>query len=262
MQGFQLTVYESTPITAWDFDSLKAQMEQALSYFDGLVYTDESIKSAKDNKARLKKVKDVFETARKDYKKQCMAPYEVIETKVKELTELIDRQITAADTAVKDYEARAKEVKEKEARAFYDLKAKPLGDLADRLYPVLRDPKWFNASTQKSVYEKEILFKINAALQDIRAIQALGSPFEATLFEVYAGCGSLEKAKEKDAELRAAAERSGLSAQAAHVPVSVEPPTQTAKTEGETLLRLKASQWQLARIKDFLTALGVEFEVR
>lgn len=260
MQEFQLTVYESMPIATWDFDSLKAQLEQALSFFDGLVYTDESIKSAKDDRSRLKKLKDVFETARKDYKKQCLAPYEAVEAKVKELTGLIDRQISAADAAVKDYEARAREEKEKEVRAFYDLKAKPLGDLAEMLYPVIRDPKWFNASTQKSVYEKDILFKINAVLQDIRAIRELASPYEATLLEVYAATGSLEKAKEKDAELRASVEKAGIAP-----PQAEAPAMQTAapeKRDGETVLSLKATPWQFARIEDFLRALGVEFEVQ
>ena len=36
----------------------------------------------------------------------------------------------------------------------------------------------------------------------------------------------------------------------------------TRTDEGETLLALKATPWQLAKIKDFLTALGVTFEVR
>ena len=254
----QLTAYESTPITAWDFDAIKAELARAVSVFASTVYTDESIKSAKEDKARLKKVKDVFEGARKEYKKQCMAPYEAVESKVKELTSLLDRQIAAVDAAVKDYDARMKEEKAKSVKAFYDKKSAPLGEMADQLYDTIFDPKWLNASTPKSRYEAEILGKINTALQNVAAIKALNSPYQDTLLDLYAQTGSTEAVKEKESELRETVARAGISVAAPSAP---EQETMN-RAEGETLLALKVSPWQLAKVKDFLTALGIEFEVR
>ncbi len=261
--SLQLAVYESTPITAWDFAEIKGQLERALSSFSNIIYTDDSIQSAKDDRSRLKKVKDVFEAARKDYKKQCMVPYEAVETKVKELTGLLDAQIAAVDAAVKEYEARMKAEKETAIRAYYDKKAEPLGALARLLYEKLFDQKWLNASTPRSTYEKEIVLKINAALQDVNAIRALNSPYETTLLEFYGETASLEAVKEKDAELRTAAEKAGFSKEVSVQPAPTEPePQAAAGTDGVTLLALKASGWQLTRVKDFLTALGIEFEIR
>ena len=259
--SLQLAVYESTPITAWDFAEIKRQLERALSLFSDIIYTDDSIQSAKDDRSRLKKVKDVFEAARKDYKKQCMAPYEAVEPKVKELTGLLDAQIAAVDAAVKEYEARMKAEKEAALRTYYDRKAEPLGALAGPLYEKLFDPKWLNASTPKSKCETEILMKINAALQDVAAIRALNSPYLKTLLDCYGATASLDAVKEKDAELRAATEKAGFASTVASEPVAAAPEA-PANVDGETILALKASGWQLARVKDFLTALGIAFEVR
>ena len=90
------------------------------------------------------------------------------------------------------------------------------------------------------------------------AIKALNSPYQNTLLDLYAKTGSPEAVKEKESELRETVARAGISVAAPSAP---EQETMN-RAEGETLLALKVSPWQLAKVKDFLTALGIEFEVR
>ena len=76
---------EQVDITNWDFEQLKGELQKILSDYKGLVYTDDSIKTAKDDKARLAKAKKAIEDKRKAYKEKCLAPYNAIEPQIKEI---------------------------------------------------------------------------------------------------------------------------------------------------------------------------------
>ena len=79
MNELQIVGLEKTEISSWDFESIKTELAQALSVYKNMVYTDESIKSAKDDKAVLAKLKKMVEDRRKAYKSKCLEPYEAIE---------------------------------------------------------------------------------------------------------------------------------------------------------------------------------------
>lgn len=113
MNGSEIIISTGNDVTKWDFPAIKAELERRLADYADLVYTDESIGAAKDDRATLRKVKKNIDDARKAYKKKCMEPYEAMEPKLKELMELIDQQNYAIDHVVKDYEARKKSEKEK-----------------------------------------------------------------------------------------------------------------------------------------------------
>lgn len=85
MEELQIVNLENTDIAHWDMAMLKAQLEQRLAYYKGMVYTDDSIKSAKDDRTTLNKAKKVIEDARKAYKAKCLEPYEAMEPQIKEL---------------------------------------------------------------------------------------------------------------------------------------------------------------------------------
>ena len=153
MEELQIVNLENTDIAHWDMAMLKAQLEQRLAYYKGMVYTDDSIKSAKDDRTTLNKAKKVIEDARKAYKAKCLEPYEAMEPQIKELVEMIESQRGLIDDTVKDFESRQKAEKELEVKAYYDKKAFVLGEYAEPLYAKLLDVKWLNASTAKAKYE-------------------------------------------------------------------------------------------------------------
>ena len=114
MNELQIVKLDNTDITMWDFPALKAELQASLSNFDGLVYTDNSIKDAKKDRTTLNKAKKVIEDARKAYKARCLEPYEAIEPQIKELTSLIEQQRLQIDATVKELECRQKEAKKKD----------------------------------------------------------------------------------------------------------------------------------------------------
>ena len=265
MNEMQLFEYENTDVSTWDLSVLRARVQGYLSDFEGLVYTDETIKEAKNDKAQLNKVKKVIEDARKAYKAKCLAPYEELEPHLKELVDLVEQQRLHIDETVKDYEARQKEAKELEIRKYYDCKAVVLGDLADALYQKLFDKKWLNATTSKSKYEEGILTAVNGAKADLDEILAMHSPFEETLVDYYKTL-PMDQVRSKREELESAARKASFTSPGG-VSVSGTPEMSPVmeqvhvNTEEGTTVRIYANKTQMNQITDFMKAIGVRYEL-
>lgn len=255
-------------VTKWDFIAIKAELEKRLADYADLVYTDENISAAKADRATLRKVKKNIDDARKAYKKRCLAPYEEMEPKLKELIGLVDKQNDAIDQVVKDHEARQRSEKEKKIREYYDRKAVILGDLAAHLYDRILDPKWMYASTSKVKYEEGIQVALDKACREIDEIRNMGSPFTDTLIETYVGTLSIEDVKRKERELSEAAEKADLKVSKAPEPASLSV-SQTGgegkKLDGDikngVVMRIYADDRKLKKLTDFMRAVGVKYEL-
>jgi len=83
---------ETLPKTIdFNFEELKGQLAESLALYTGLVVTEDGIKGAKEDRAKLNKLREALENKRKEVKRECMAPYTDFEAKVKELVGLIDQ---------------------------------------------------------------------------------------------------------------------------------------------------------------------------
>jgi len=266
MNELQIISLEKTDITSWDFVSIKAELAQALSVYKNMVYSDETIKSAKDDKAVLAKVKKLIEDQRKAYKAKCLAPYEAIEPQLKELVSMIEDQRLQIDEVVKNYTERQKQEKLVSIREYYDKKAVVLGVYADCLFEKLLDTKWLNASSSMKKNEGEIQTAIDRAADEMETIKKLNSPFEETLLNVYCETSSIESVRLKDEELRLAFEKSDLANQ---IPIETQQLEKKAEdgenvivnSEDGYLLKLYGTGYQLNLVTDFMKAIGVKYEV-
>ena len=92
MNDLQVISIENNDISTWDFAKVKSELESALAIYRTSVYTDETIKAAKDDKAALAKAKKIVESRRKEFKEKCLAPYSSIEPQIKELVSMIEEQ--------------------------------------------------------------------------------------------------------------------------------------------------------------------------
>lgn len=138
----------------FNFEELEAELTERLHHYNNLIITEDGIREAKDDLAKLRKLKEAIETQRKEVKKQCMAPYLALEEKVKKLTALIDAPISAINGQVKTYEEQEKEKKRCEIEAAYD---ELVPDNLREIIPFERilDPRWLNkTTTMKSITEE------------------------------------------------------------------------------------------------------------
>lgn len=265
-KAFQLANLDNIDITSWDFEALKEELSRALSVYKTTVYTDETIKLAKDDKAKLAKAKKAIDDQRKAFKAKCLMPYEAIEPQIKEITSMIEEQREAIDEVVRDFTDRKKSEKEIEVRAYYEKKAHVLGKFADSLYEKILDQKWLTASSGTK-YREEMQVKINTALADIRTLESLESPFFDTILEKYIETFSVELAKQKHEELTAAASKAGLEKQNSQMPGTVSANEQAKSSsvdisENGILVRMYGKQNQVDQVMDFAKAIGVRIEIQ
>lgn len=165
----------------WNHDEIKKEVAEKVSYYANLVYTDDQIKEAKADRAKLNKFVQALENKRKEVKKQCLAPYEDFEKKMKEIVAIVNEPIKMIDGQVKGYEEQKKAEKLEEIREYWNRVTSPDHPLT--LERVM-DPKWLNATVSiKSVQEaiNNILAKY---AENIATLQNLPD-FSFEAIEVY-----------------------------------------------------------------------------
>ena len=67
----------------WNNEELKAEIAEKMQEYKSLVFTEETMKDAKADRAKLNKLETAFEDERKELKSSCMEPYETFEKQVK-----------------------------------------------------------------------------------------------------------------------------------------------------------------------------------
>lgn len=184
----------------FNFDELKSELSKSLEKYQGLTYTEETLKEGKTDKANLNKLKDAIETRRKEIKKLCLKPYDEFEIKVKELVKLIDEPITAIDTQLKDFEDKRISAKLVDITDMYN-------SIFDGWTDVIRLEKIFNEKWKNATYSmkniqaelEEIFNKITSDMQTISDMK-LKSNIELQVKDVY--IESLDFSKAMQEKLR------------------------------------------------------------
>ena len=141
----------------WNFEELKEEITKKSSDYLNLVYSDDQIKDAKQDRTNLRKLVTALEDKRKEIKKEVMLPYEDFAVKEKELVEIINGAIENIDTQVKGYEEGKRQEKLTKVKEIYK---ECIGDL-DRTVPFEKIFKesWLNVSTTlKSIKEENISY--------------------------------------------------------------------------------------------------------
>ena len=159
----------------WNYEDLKAEIETRTAEYAASVYNDDSIKNAKDDRAKLNKLKDALEGKRSSVRKQMLEPYEIFSSEIKSLTVLIDKAISNIDGQVKDYESRQRKMKEAKIREFYDAN---IFDL-EKYLPFERviKPSYLNVSTSMKSIKEEISAMIQRVSEGIALLNDTDSPY-------------------------------------------------------------------------------------
>lgn len=180
----------------WNHEEIKTGIAAMMEDYRGLVFTENSIKEAKQDRANLNKLKAAFEDERKRVKKLCMEPYNRFEKQLKEVTVLIDEPAKLIDAQIKEVEQMKREEKRKEVQELF----KTIGFQNFVTVEMIWDEKWLNASVPLSKVEsqmKDIMYRIGEEVGTINHLQEFS--FEA--LEVYKKTLDLTQAIRKGQEL-------------------------------------------------------------
>ena len=113
-----------------NFEEIKSYLAEQLASYRNLVYTEDNLKLAKADKAKLNKLKKALDERRKEIKKIYMEPYLILEGQIKELTAMIDEPLAEIKAFTDRMEEERKAQRRAEIKQYYDTVSAPLGELA------------------------------------------------------------------------------------------------------------------------------------
>lgn len=176
MEFVMRTDLETLPKTIdFNFDQLKEQLKASLEMYTGMVVTEDGIKGAKEDRARLNKLRDALESKRKEVKKECMAPYNDFEAKVKELVQLVDQPIGAIDVQLREFEERRRAEKRSAVLAVYE---EAVGELRELLpFDRVWQDGWYNKYATMKKIREEIDAAVKKAASDLEVLSTVESEF-------------------------------------------------------------------------------------
>lgn len=183
----------------WNNEELKEEIAEKMQEYTSLVFTEDTIKEAKADRAKLNKLRTAFEDERKRIKKLCMAPYDAFEKQVKELIALIDEPIRLIDGQIKEVEEQRKVEKKGEILEFYESVIGSLKGILpfDRVFR----QEYLNVSKSMKSIKDEIQALLDRVNSDLDTIEGFGSKHELQIKDVYLKTLNLSVAMQEKARL-------------------------------------------------------------
>lgn len=186
-------------VIEFNHEELKKFLIEKTSTYNSLVVTEDSIKSAKEDKAKLNKFRTAIEDERKRIKKQCLQPYEEFERKCKEIVALIDKPILSINTQIKAFDDIEKESKYKSLQQYFADNAKELSEVIT-LEQII-NPKWANKGEKLLDLTQQIYDRLDKIRQDLKVIGDLKSPYELQMKDIYLKTFDVSKALAEQSRL-------------------------------------------------------------
>lgn len=266
-------------VVEFNAEELKAELNEKLTYYKNLVVTEDAIREAKSDRAKLSKLRDAIDTKRKEVKKACMAPYEAFETQCKEITAMISEPITSIDEQIKAFEQKELDTKHAELEKHF-ASAMAGCDLPIQLDKII-NPKWQNKTMKIDTLRKEITECIEQIKDDVNGIKyAYGDTphLDAVLKCYYAGydagaahvyANQLIDAQRRREEQARNAQQSAVAPAPAdssnNTPASAEPvqePPEPSQSKRIYTCRfqVQGTRDQIRAARDYMLKIGIKIE--
>ena len=270
----------------WNFEELKEEVTAKAQEYAATVYTDETIKAAKADRATLNKFVEAVKGERTAIRKKLLEPDELFGEQIKELTGIVQGAIDKIDTQIKDYESRQREEKTAKIKEFYEANIHDIGQYLP--FDRVMKPQYANASTTMKSIKEEILALIQKVDEGLAILNEVDSPYAGDMKQVFLQTYDIGAAMAKRNQLEAEAENRRLymeeqerrkaereaarKAEADRVmqagrATEPEPPKempQKMETVEEPVnvidFRVYATMAQLMKLKAFLNDNGIRFE--
>lgn len=220
------------PIT-FNFAELKNELVTVLNNYANMVYSDEAIKEAKADRARLNKLSKALNDERIKREREYMQPFGAFKAQIAELVADINGACTKIDAQIKACEERQRA----EKRERIDELMKSF-DFCGVSPTAIFSEKWLNASVSLSSIEKELTIISEEIRGKMEIIGRTEFPFEAR--EVFIKTGNLSMAIAESQRLIDVEARKRAAQEAAPAPTVPEAPTAQPKEEPRTWIGFKA----------------------
>ena len=233
----------------FNFEELKAEITEKVKTYELAVYTDDTIKLAKEDRANLNRLKKALNDERIRREKEYNAPFQAFKAKINELIAIIDGPVDIIDRQVKAYEEGQRKQKADYIKAWFLANRERIGAPEWLEIGRIAKPRWGNAGTKVKEIQDEITESCGKIRNDLETIASLpeyafeaGEEYKRTL-DINAAIAEgrrqadIQKRKEelrKAEETRRAAEEAKRAAEALKAAESAKTPmVEQIPTEAE-----------------------------
>lgn len=169
-----------------DFESAKAYLRGRLDQYNGVLFTEDMKKDAKQTVADLRKEKKELVDRVKEVKKEYMKPFDEFNEQAQELIEMYDEPINFINDQVADYEKKRIEEKQAYIRELYEEFIGSDEQMKEYLpLSKIYNPKWENATTNRKAILTEMDDYIRKTKEAITSIKAMNSDVEEIALNMY-----------------------------------------------------------------------------
>lgn len=178
---------------------------QLKEYYSKLIFTDDQLEMAKDERASINKVVKKIADYRKNIVAEFKKPIDTFEKTAKETECILKETADFVDMQVKKFENEEKEEKRNQIINLYSKLVEELKDIV----PINKifDDRWLNKTVKIATIETEIKEKLDSIRTGLNAIEELNSEFELELKNSYLQDFDLSKVIVKNNQLKEQKER-------------------------------------------------------
>ena len=167
----ELKIEQYTPATeiVFNYDELKAELQAKANMYASIVYTAETVKDAKADRANLKSLQKALNDERIRREREFMKPFDEFKTRINEIIRIIDTPVMTIDTQVKAFEEAEKEKKRLEVVALWDSLAKPDFITLDNVW----SDRFLNKTATMSGIQNDMETFINRVNMDLATLASI-----------------------------------------------------------------------------------------
>lgn len=252
-------------------DNIAEAKEYALQlkeYYSKLVFTDNQLDEAKDERISINKIVKKISDYRKNIIAEFKKPIEQFEKTAKETEKILKETADYVDIQVKNFEGKEKQKKKEQIEIIFNqlLEEEAISDLIT--LNMLFDERYLNKTYKIEEVEKNLLEKIKKIANDVQAIKDLNSEYEVSLINNYlknfdlsiviAENKKLHELKNKSQQLEEKKEE--IKKEKVEVLLTKKIETEDIDPVKEYILKIKAPLSKQKALRNFLELNDMEFE--
>ena len=270
----QITPIPKIEPIKFNYEELRTELTERVQEYKTVVYTADTIKTAKADRAKLNTLKKSLNDERIRLEKEYMEPFQQFKAQVTDLVMIVDEAAKAIDKQVKDYEELQKKDKQEAVEALFQAVVAP--EIPWLGINQIWNEKWLNATYKTGQIEKDFAEIVARIKSDMEMLGRLPEySFEAQ--ETYKQTLNVTDALWQADHLKQMAEAKRQAEEAATInrdnafepeqmrveefmPESVEPNTAASEPQRVTLrFEIEVTMDEAMKLKHFFKTQGIAF---
>ena len=194
----ELKIEQYTPATAIQFNyaELKQELQEKADMYASIVYTAETVKDAKADRAKLKSLQKTLNDERIRREREFMEPFNEFKAQINEIIRIIDTPVMTIDTQVKAFEDAEKEQKRADVIALWDSLDKPDFLTIDNVW----SDRFLNKTATMSGIQSDMETFINRVKMDLATLANI--PADDVAIDTYKRTLNVASALEESNRIR------------------------------------------------------------